>query len=99
MKRAFLIVAVALTVAGCGGEQPEQRTDKPIMMQSYDFRYNNYLPILSKYVVDGLVDYRGLQADRASLDSLVVGLAGANLSNATAEERLAFYINAYNMLT
>jgi hypothetical protein len=99
MKKLLIPMIAILLLLGCGQQQAEQENSQQTNLVSYDFGYSDYLSILTRYVTDGLVDYRGLQADRAGLDSLVAGLAGADLSAATGEQKLAFYINAYNMLT
>lgn len=99
MKKLLIPMIAILLLLGCGQQQAEQENSQQTSLVPYDFGYRAYLPILTKYVTDGLVDYQGLQADRAGLDSLVAGLARAQLSAATREEKLAFYINAYNMIT
>lgn len=99
MKRMLYLVVVILLLLGCGQQQAEQGSSQQMSLQPYDFSYSAYSAILTDYVSDGLVDYQGLQADRAGLDSLVTGLAGADLSAATREQKLAFYINAYNLIT
>ncbi len=50
----------------------------------------------------GLVDYRGLQSDRAVLDAFVASLGGvdpAAFEQWDRADRLAFWINAYNAIT
>ena len=54
--------------------------------------------VLDLYVRDGYVYYRALKSDRSRLDRYVTSLAGADISARPAEERLAFWINAYNAL-
>ena len=62
-----------------------------------------YARTLSAYVNDqGLVDYRGLLADRAGLDAFVDHLAAVDpdaFNTWPETERLAFWMNAYNALT
>ena len=55
--------------------------------------------VLARHVHDGLVDYEGLKADRADLDRYLERLgevAPMDLTHATRDDRLAFWINAYN---
>ncbi|MBI3320504.1 MAG: DUF547 domain-containing protein [Candidatus Omnitrophica bacterium] len=53
--------------------------------------------VLQRYVAEGLVDYDGLRADRASLDRYLASLSAADPSRWPSQEaRLAFWINAYN---
>ncbi len=99
MKQILIPLALIMLLLGCGQQQAEQEGGQQVALSLYDFSYQAYSPILTRYVIDGLVDYQGLQADRAGLDSLVAGLAGADLKAVTGEQKLAFYINAYNMIT
>jgi hypothetical protein len=48
------------------------------------------------FVRDGGVDYAALRADRADLDLFLASLDGAEPSGWSGNERLAFWINAYN---
>jgi hypothetical protein len=57
-----------------------------------------YEQLLDLYVRDGLVYYRALRAERARLDGYVGALGGASIESASREERLAFWLNAYNAL-
>lgn len=55
--------------------------------------------VLVRHVHGGLVDYVGLQADRADLDGYLEQLgnvAPVDLRRASRDDRLAFWINAYN---
>jgi hypothetical protein len=54
--------------------------------------------ILDQYVRDGLVYYRALKAERGRLDRYVASLAEASIDAAPREERLAFWLNAYNAI-
>ncbi len=55
--------------------------------------------LLRKYVSYGMVDYRGFQEEVAELDRYLASLAQAKLAGATREQKLAFYVNAYNAFT
>jgi hypothetical protein len=65
--------------------------------------YAGYASLLKKYVsADGLVDYKGLKANREPLDQFNRALG--NVSSVTYQawsekDKLAFLINAYNSLT
>jgi hypothetical protein len=61
-------------------------------------RQKAYDQILDANVRDGLVYYRALRADRVRLDGYVTSLAGVSIDSAPREERLAFWLNAYNAL-
>src|SRR6185295_346453 len=54
--------------------------------------------ILDLYVRDGLVYYRALKSDRAKLDAYVAWAAETPMDSASREERLAFWLNAYDAL-
>jgi hypothetical protein len=54
--------------------------------------------LLDLYVRDGLVYYRALKSERAKLDAYVAGLADTPIDSAPRDERLAFWLNAYNAL-
>ena len=54
--------------------------------------------VLDLYVRDGYVYYRALRSDRSRLDRYVTSLAGTDISARPAEDRLAFWINAYNAI-
>jgi len=67
------------------------------------FGYDDYAVVLRKYVNDqGLVNYRGLRADRKNLDSFAATLATLDIKiyhRWTDREKIAFWLNAYNALT
>lgn len=53
---------------------------------------------LKQYVKDGKVDYKYLKDNFIEVNQLYGQLAGVNLANATKNEKMAFYINAYNII-
>jgi len=53
---------------------------------------------LDQYVREGLVYYRALRVERASLDRFVTAIADVSLTGAHRDDRLAFWLNAYNAL-
>lgn len=66
------------------------------------FSHQDWTAVLEQFVDDrGLVDYDGLAADRASLDRYVQALESVSPTShperfPTREDRLAYYLNAYN---
>ena len=53
--------------------------------------------LLHRYVRQGLVDYRGLQSERAGLDRYLTSLADLDPAQLPSPQaQLAFWINAYN---
>lgn len=96
MKRLILSLIVLVCMLGCGGGTDEETPKtglKPI-----DHQWSDYSALLTDYVADGLVDYKTMKADRARVDALVDTIAVADVSEATDDQALAFYINAYNIL-
>lgn len=95
MRTIITALIASILLTGCGGDEtlPQQN------LKPYDFGYSAYSKLLARHVIDGLVDYQGLKRDHAVLDSIVADLATADLSRTDVDQRLAFYINAYNILT
>ncbi len=95
MKLSVWFLTAAFIVSGCGGN----KTESQIPTRPFDHTYADYASILKQYVSDGLVNYSALKANRSGLDSLVDAIAHADLGGTSREQRIAFYINAYNILT
>jgi len=74
-------------------------------MTSTPFTYDIWTTLLAAIVTaDGKVDYARLHAERASLDAFVAQLGATSPETApeafpTDEDRLAYWINAYNAFT
>jgi hypothetical protein len=66
------------------------------------FRYDDYALILKSYVNDhGMVNYRGLQANRERLEVFISAMGRLNpkrYSQWSERRQIAFWINAYNAL-
>src|SRR4051812_27845220 len=54
--------------------------------------------ILDLYVRDGEVYYRAIKAERAKLDGYITALAAQPIDKLSRDERLAFWLNAYDAL-
>lgn len=65
--------------------------------QQDDF-YTSVTSFLQRHVAKGNVKYSSLQKDIHELNKLANEIAQYNLGAATASEKKAFYINAYNLL-
>ncbi len=50
------------------------------------------------YVENGLVKYGQIKNDESKINDLVAYIGNADVSNFSADEKMAFYINAYNLL-
>ncbi len=94
--RAAAVIALAVASAwvpvSTGAAQPP----------GFDHTYEAYARVLARHVQAGRVDYRGLAAERTALAGVSAGFsavdAGAERGWPRAE-RLAFWINAYNLFT
>ncbi|MBI3047494.1 MAG: DUF547 domain-containing protein [Acidobacteria bacterium] len=104
---ALLGVLGAALFAGTGKEptagQPDGRAPHISDPQSpFDHEHRSWTAILAQYVSDGSVDYRGLAyRGRPVLDAYLSALSAASPAESgwTREERLAFWMNAYNAFT
>jgi hypothetical protein len=100
------LLGVAL-LAGTGREPAAGQPDGWALhigdpQSAFDHEHRSWTAILARYVRDGSVDYRGL-ADRGqpALDAYLTALSAASPAESgwTREERLAFWMNAYNAFT
>ena len=60
--------------------------------------YDGFDRILDRYVREGFVYYRAVQVERASLDRFLGEIADVSLAAVPRDDRLAFWLNAYNAL-
>jgi hypothetical protein len=73
-----------------------------ITANEFDHGYETYGRLLSQHVEGPLVDYAALKADRATLDRIVASFDDSSARDEprwTRDERMAFWINAYNVFT
>jgi len=72
-------------------------------MAGRTFSYDDYASTLGTYVDDnGMVDYKGLKANRGKLDTFAAALGALSpevYNGWSDKEKIAFWINAYNALT
>lgn len=74
----------------------------PRAQPTFDHTYAGYAALLGAFVQPPRVDYRALQADRGRLDRAVASFAASTTADArgwTRDQRMAFWINAYNLFT
>lgn len=57
-----------------------------------------FTDVLKKYVINGLVDYKNLKNDK-TLDKYLSELSNTNPDDLNRNQKLAFWINAYNAFT
>lgn len=90
-RRGFSAVPLAAAIALAIPAPSPRAMDVPA-----DSRAKPYDDLLDLYVRDGLVYYRALKSERARFDSYVNAIGDARLDDASREEQVAFWINAYN---
>jgi len=99
--RIFLLLAL-LALSACN-EQPTVSAVDSIPTNLKATAEDAYRALLSERVnATGLVDYRGLRANRQDLDRYVLSIAGLDPNAYEAwddAKKIAFWINAYNALT
>lgn len=96
MKHALIVCTVVIGLAlvaqaTCGASA-----------SAFDHEYREYAAVLKRHVRMPRVDYVALKADRAALDRVVTGFdapAARGESAWTRDQRMAFWINAYNAFT
>lgn len=91
----FTVITAAVVMVACN----EADTQAGNRLKPVDHSYGRYAQILDQHVEGSRVDYAALNRDRARLDSTVEMISNADLSAASEDQKLSFYINAYNVLT
>lgn len=87
-----ILLHLSPPITPCDGQ--EERGAKRVDM---DIGYDLYDQLLQKHVKNGKVDYLALKTSPGELDEYLSWLANADPEQLdTAEERLAFWMNAYN---
>jgi len=66
------------------------------MGQSYQA---GYASLLAAHVRDGVVDYAGLKDQEPLVDAVLNDMAAVDTAGLSRQDRIAFYINAYNAWT
>jgi hypothetical protein len=92
------ILCAALAVAGAAPALPQDGAAPPSLIPGLHRPLDELLDL---YVRDGFVYYNALKSDRGKLDQYIRGLdspAAATQANGTREEKIAFWVNAYNAL-
>lgn len=86
LARAAWTLTIVLAASAAAIAAPQQSVD-----------YAEWDDLLRRYVTSGLVNYSGLQNERAVLDRYLTRLQRVDATQLVSqEERLAFWINAYN---
>ena len=96
LKSNFVSMVWLTIIVIAMGLQPRQvsaQDDGPL----YDF-LSEADQFFNTYVIGGEVAYYALRDDSQPVDEVVAMLADVDLSSVSAEEKKAFYINAYNVI-
>lgn len=93
--KTFLIVLCLNMIISCSSGSDVASSD----LRTIDQSWERYGLVLEQFNHDGLIDYADLKNSRGALDSVVSDIAQADQAGMSRNERLAFYINAYNVLT
>lgn len=86
MKKLFVLIILSVLITMITTQTSSAQT------------HQTFTDILKKYVINGLVDYKGLQKDK-ELDKYLAQLSNTNPDKLNRNEKLAFWINAYNAFT
>jgi hypothetical protein len=84
----LLLAALALVTKPVAAQEDAPQGSRPSLFDE----------ILDLYVRDGLVYYRALKIERTRFDRVVDQLAAVREGGLSRDERLAFWLNAYNAL-
>jgi len=88
------------TIVAPPPKEPIPHTVEPAPKKKPPHLHQVYNGLLSKHVSSGgSVNYDGLKKDEATLDGYLERLSTTSLIGKTKDERLAFWINAYNAFT
>ena len=98
---------ILLWFAACSSTKPFSQpvsglSNKSTASKEFDHSHFKFDLLLKKYVDDGWVDYKGIISDKTLFYEYlnVIGNVEASLyKNWTREQKLAFWINAYNAFT
>ena len=103
MAALLLALLVHTVISGSAGSPPALAAGpSEARPASFDHEHAAWSAILTRYVVEGRVDYRGiLERGQPALQDYLNTLESAASSEATwgRSERMAFWINAYNAYT
>ncbi len=72
------------------------------MTYAFDHSHKSFDVVLERYVINGLVNYKGLYADQTGLNDYLKNLSAVTESDYNTfsdNEKIAFLINAYNGFT
>ncbi len=86
LSTATLLVLMFLGIASC--------------LKAQNPSHDTWNTLLTKYVsASGVVNYAGIKNERTQLDTYLTSLSKGIAANASKNEKMAFWINAYNAFT
>jgi hypothetical protein len=91
-------VAVALLLAFCTSVASTGQVFQTLEAHQAPPGSNPFDEILDLYVRDGMVYYQALKTERGKLDAHLNRVASQSVDGMSRNERLAFWLNAYNAL-
>lgn len=97
-----IILITFLLLSGCTVIRPQYYHHDKDVHPPTSFRYEHYEELLAAYVnKDGLVDYAGMKSNPYGLERFYVEIASISPDShpelfPTENDRLAYWINAYN---
>jgi hypothetical protein len=96
----LLITGVGFASTGFTFSAPDTNENDPAASVTFslDDFFTAANTFLSAYVADGKVDYAGIKSEQSSIQKLTDAIASADLSAAGQNTKIAFYLNAYNLL-
>ena len=86
--RYALYLTFFLLLAACSGEA-----------RGENLYPDGFATLLTAHVHDGVVDYAGLKVQEAALNDVLDAMAAIDPAKLSREDRIAFYVNAYNAWT
>ena len=112
-KSIYSIFIIAINVgfflwfAACSPKKPFSQpvsglSYKSTVSKKFDHSHSKFDLLLKKYVCDGWVDYKGIISDKMLFYEYVNAIGNVEATrykNWTQEQKLAFWINAYNAFT
>ena len=103
MLRKILGLMAAVAVTGCNGSGDTRSATPDVAAPDGPFSYAPYAHQLAVHVDErGMVDYESLKSNPDSLHQFIAAMGAiepAEFETWSQEERLAFWINAYNAIT
>ena len=98
---SIILITLFLTTSYCGSKESKKNFSSVSETKNVNFNHDIWADLLQNHVSEnGNVDYKSIKADNEKLQKYINLLSENVPNNAwTKEEKLAYWINAYNALT